>query len=209
MIVAVDNTFLTLLLNPKAPARPNPNTGEPVPHYRQRIEHLIDEISQRNGTLYIPAPALAEALCMSAAAEAAFEVLQSYSCIEIAPFTGRAAYELGRVIRTAKAEGDKRSGQMGDWQHVKMDRAIVAIAVALSVEVFYSDDDRQINFAKMAGLNVKSTWDLKLPAKYAQRHLSEAASETWPKSMRGEPARTSNGKEPAAADNAGDERGSL
>jgi hypothetical protein len=77
--------------------------------------------------------------------------LQQYACIEIAPFDAMAAYELGRIIREAKLKGDKRSGQIGEWQQVKMDRAIVAIAVSRSAKVFYSDDNRQASFARLAG----------------------------------------------------------
>lgn len=184
MIAAVDNTFLTLLLNPQAVARPNPSTGQPVTHCRQRIEALVDDLSRRNGTLLIPTPSLAEVLCVSNAIEAYFNDLQQYASIELAPFDGPAAHELGRIIRAAKAAGDKRSGQTGNWQHVKMDRAIVAIAVSRSAKVFYSDDDRQIAFAKMAGLDVKSTWDLDLPTEYAQQHLSEQSDTPWPAKTR-------------------------
>jgi hypothetical protein len=176
----MDNTFLTLLLNPEAPTRPNPATGQPISHSRQRIEALVDDLSRQNGTLLVPTPALAEALCASDAIEAYFNDLQQYSAIEIASFDARAAYELGRIIRTANANGDKRSGQTGAWQHVKMDRAIVAIAVSRSATVFYSDDDRQIAFAKLAGLTVKSTWDLDLPPKHAQPDLSEQLPTPWP-----------------------------
>lgn len=180
MIAAIDNSFLTLLLNPAAVARPNPATGLPVTFCRQRIEALVDELSRQNGTLLVPTPALAEALCVSASIEAYFNDLQQYASIELAPFDGRAAYELGRMIRDAKRAGDKRSGQTGDWQHVKMDRAIVAIAVSRSAQVFYSDDNRQITFAKMAGLEVRSTWDLDLPTEFAQQHLSEQSETPWP-----------------------------
>jgi hypothetical protein len=184
LIAAIDNTFLTVLLNPNAAARQNPATGQPVPNCRQRIEALVDDLSRKNGTLLIPAPALAEALCAAEAIEAYFDDLQQYSAIEVAPFDSRAAYELARVIRNAIASGDKRSSQTGTWQQVKMDRAIVAIAVSRSATTFYSDDPRQINFAKLAGLDVKSTWDLGLPEEYAQLHLSERLEQPWPQQKR-------------------------
>ena len=179
MIVAIDNTFLTVLLNPNAAPRSIPTTGQPVSHCKERIEALIDEISAKNGTLLIPAPALAEALSAAEAIEAYVDQLNSFAAIEIAPFDGRAAFEFGKIIRKAKADGDKRSGQTGEWQYVKMDRAIVAIAVSRSVNVFYTDDDKQIRFAEAAGLTVKSTWDLDLPSKFAQHHLSEHAGTEW------------------------------
>jgi len=189
VIAAIDNTFLTLLLNPGAAPRPNPATGQPVSHCRQRIEALVDDLSRRNGTLLVPAPSLAEALCASNAIEAYFNDLQQYSAIEVAPFDARAAYELVRIIRAASANGDKRSGQAGHWQHVKMDRAIVAVAVSRSATVFYSDNRRQIAFANLAGLVVKSTWDLDLPPEYAQQDLSEQSATPWPQERK--PPKTS------------------
>lgn len=84
MIAAIDNTFLTLLLNLGAAPRPNPATGHPVSHYRKRIEALVDDLSRRKGTLLVPAPSLAEALCASDAIEAYFNNLQQYSAIEVA-----------------------------------------------------------------------------------------------------------------------------
>ena len=116
MIAAIDNTFLTVLLNPNAAPRPNPQTGQPTSHCKLRIEALIDDLSKKKSLLLVPAPALAEALCAAEAIEAYFDELQQYSAIEIAPFDGRAAYELGRIIRAAIAAGDKRSGQTGTWQ---------------------------------------------------------------------------------------------
>jgi hypothetical protein len=180
LIEAIDNTFLTLLLNPGARPRPNPITGKPTEYCRQRIDALIDNLSNNGGTLLIPAPALAEALCVSHAAELYFNDLQQYAAIEIATFDGMAALEFGRFIRAAIKSGDKRSGQTGEWQQMKMDRAIVAIALSRSVTTFYSDDDGQIKFAKRVGLNVKSTWDLDLPPDHAQIHMSEHAEEPWP-----------------------------
>jgi hypothetical protein len=180
LIAALDNTFLTVLLNPNAVPRPNPATGIPIEHCRQRIEALVDDLSRKGATLLIPAPALAEAVCATESIEAYFEALQQFSAIELAPFDGKAAYEFGKMIRDAKAKGDKKSGQIGDWQHIKMDRTIVAIAVSRSANVLYSDDTRQKNFATSVGLEVKSTWDLELPPEYAQRHLSETGESPWP-----------------------------
>lgn len=180
MIAAIDNTFLTVLLNPKAAPRPDPGTGQAVTHCRQRIEALIDDLSKRHATLLVPAPSLAEALCATPAIEAYFEGLQQFSAIELAPFDGRAAYEFGRIIRKAIANGDKKSGQTDSWQHVKMDRTIVAIAVSRSATILYSDDTNQKNFAIAAGLAVRSTWELDLPPEYAQHDLSEIAESPWP-----------------------------
>jgi hypothetical protein len=85
VIAALDNTFLTVLLNPNAAPRPNPVTGVPVEHCRQRIEALVDDLSRKGATLLVPAPALAEALCATEAIEAYFEALQQFSAIDLEP----------------------------------------------------------------------------------------------------------------------------
>lgn len=181
MIAALDNTFLTLLLNPTATPRPNPQTGEAVTHCRHRIEGLIDRLSSDGSSILIPAPCLAEALTRSEAAESYFEALQSYSIIEIAEFNARAAFELARMIRSAIGEGDKRSAQEGNWQEIKMDRLIVGVAVAHGATTFYTDDSRQSRFASMAGLKVTHTWDLPLPDDRAQQSLMDGVEDQWPK----------------------------
>lgn len=171
MIAAIDNTFLTLLLNPAAKPRPNPVTKIPTTHCRERIQGLVDTIDKRGGRLLVPSPCLAEVLASDKAMDAYITDLQSYAVIEIADFNARAAYELGNIIRNAKLTGDKRSGEEGNWQHVKMDRQIVAIAKVHNVDVFFTDDQRQRNFAEAAGLKVLSTWDLDLPPKFAQMDM--------------------------------------
>jgi hypothetical protein len=176
----MDNTFLTLLLNPKAAPRPNPATGKPVPYCRERIDSLIDEISARSGTLIVPAPSLAECLCGTDSPAAYIEALAAYDNIEVAPFDQRAAYELSQAIRKADTAGDKRSGQLGNWQHVKMDRTIVAIALVYGATTLYSDDDRQCNFANMSGLATVHTWDLDLSSKWSQAHLQDGSDRAWP-----------------------------
>jgi hypothetical protein len=196
VIAAIDNTFLTVLLNPNAAPRPDPETGQSVTHCRQRIEALIDDLSKRRATLLVPAPSLAEALCAAPAIEAYFEQLQQFSAIELAPFDGPAAYEFGRIIRKAIADGDKKSGQTDNWQYVKMDRTIVAIAVSRSATILYSDDTNQKNFAISAGLAVRSTWELDLPAEYAQHDLSEIAEPPWPPQKK--PPKSTDSEQPPA-----------
>ncbi|MBO9419732.1 hypothetical protein J7481_09530 [Labrenzia sp. R4_2] len=171
MIAAIDNTFLTLLLNPAAKPRTNPATKIPATHCKERIEGLVDTIDKRGGRLLVPAPCLAEVLASDEATDAYITDLQSYGVIEIADFNARAAYELGHIIRNANFAGDKRSGEKGNWQHIKMDRQIVAIAKVHNVDTFYTDDQRQRNFAEAAGLKVLSTWDLDLPSKFAQMDM--------------------------------------
>jgi hypothetical protein len=189
VIAAIDTTFLTLLLNPGAAPPIHPETREPVAFCRERIEGFIDALSERGDTLVIPAPSLAEALCATDAMEAYLDALQRYRAVEIAPFDTRAAYELAVFFRAARASGDKRSGQPGPWQHVKMDRCIVSIAKARGCDWFYTDDSNQLTFARAMGFHTASSWDLPVPSALAQGDFGTEGGGSWGKRQTG-PRRT-------------------
>lgn len=171
MTVAFDNTFLTLVLNPFAVPTPNPATGAPIPHCRQRIEALIDQLSGKNQRVLIPAPTLAEALVIAPDIVKVIAVLRQHVAMEIAPFDARSAIELGEITRSAIVSRAKKSGVEAPWQQVKFDRQIVAIAKAHGASILFTDDGPQTRFAELAGLTVKHTWDLELPDEYAQTHM--------------------------------------
>ncbi|MFT6658125.1 MAG: hypothetical protein ACJAZW_001282 [Maritalea sp.] len=62
MIVAFDNTFLSLALNENTIPTPNPSTGIPASHCAHRVEGVVDDIARAKGTVLIPTPCLAELL---------------------------------------------------------------------------------------------------------------------------------------------------
>lgn len=159
------------MLNPGSPVRPNPATTKPTTHVPQRMAALLDGFSTRNDRLLIPTPALAEVLCVAAGASQILSVLNDAAVIEIAPFDARSAIELGEMTRKAIASGDKKEGVNAEWQRIKLDRQIVAIAKAHGARVLYTDDDNQMKFAKIGGLATVSTWELDLPPKYAQMDI--------------------------------------
>jgi hypothetical protein len=137
------------------------------------MEALIDRLSERKTKLVIPTPSLAEALSSTDARQEYMDMLKEFSCIEIVDFDARAAMELAIITKSAIASGDKKAGVEADWQQVKFDRQIVAIAKVSGASVLYSDDGPQTAFAKLAGLKVMHTWDLPLPAEYAQYDMLE------------------------------------
>lgn len=106
MIVAFDNTFLSLALNPKTKPTPNPATNAPIDFCVHRVEALIDELGSRGDTILIPTPCLAEMLCAVPDFEAAISEVYKTSAFEPAPFDARSAIELANASRKAKAEGD-------------------------------------------------------------------------------------------------------
>lgn len=173
MIVALDNTFLTLWISPDAKSRPDPKTGKPVDFCKERIEALIDSLSRNDRSrVIIPTPSLAEALVSAEDAIKITKELELYASVQIVPFDVRSAVELSYLTRAALAANNKKGGLDIDWQHVKHDRQIVAIAKAHGASILYTDDSSQTHFACQAGLSVKHTWDLELPAAYAQHSMS-------------------------------------
>lgn len=93
--------------------------------------------------------------------------------MQIAPFDAKAAIELGIENAKARRAGDKKSGSSADWQKVKFDRQIAAIAKTAGAEIFYTDDNNQTHFSKLIGLRVVHTWELPLPKKIAEPMLFE------------------------------------
>lgn len=164
----MDNTFFTLVLNPSATPRPDPATGKPVAHHKLRIEALIEDLGRKKAKIVLPTPAIAEAMCVCSDFDSVLLKIEEYAVLEPCPFDSRSAIELARMTRIAVKNGDKRGGSLGDWQKIKIDRQIVAIAKVNGASVLYTDDDSQTNFAMHCGLKVVHTWDLDLPGSHAQ-----------------------------------------
>jgi hypothetical protein len=168
LTVAFDNTFLSIVLNPDAKSRPNPNTGQPVSHCKNRIEALIDSLSRKGEIVLIPTPCFSELLCVVPDLERAVSEINRSIAFELAAFDERCAIDLAEIVRQALAEGDKRSGSLAPWNEIKYDRQIAVIAKVNGAEILYTDDGNQSVFAKQIGLKVFHTWDLPLPPEYAQ-----------------------------------------
>lgn len=172
MIVAFDNTFLSIAFHPPTRPRPDPKTGEPVSHCSARIEALIDSLSRSNSTVIIPTPCFSELLCVVPDFERAISKINQLAAFDLAPFDERCAIDLAEVVRNAKAAGDKKSGLDASWNEIKFDRQIAMIAKVHGAEIFYTDDSNQAAFAKEIGLEVKHTWDLTLPSTHLQQELN-------------------------------------
>lgn len=171
MIVAFDNTILTLVFNPDAKPSPNPATGKPVDHCKQRVDTLIDLHSSSGNTILLPTPALSETYTCEDEPEKLAQTINEYHCFMPAAFDNRAAIELATVIREAVKLGDKRSGSAEPYQKIKFDRQIVAIAKVHGVEILYTDDENQTSFAKSVGIKVVHSWELPMSDKHAQSDM--------------------------------------
>jgi hypothetical protein len=168
LIVALDNTFLTLILNENSKPRPDPLTGEPVRHWRARVEGMIDAHSDNGDTIIIPTPCLAEALTVVPSIAKAIDLVNASSSFQIAPFDAKCAIELGLATHAAIKFGDKKGGVQAGWAEVKFDRQIAIIAKTAGARRLYTDDANQAAFAEKLGLTVCHTWQLEISPKRAQ-----------------------------------------
>ena len=163
MILVVDSSALTLIINPDADPPNDPDTGLPLTRVRDRVELLLSTMGARD-TIIVPTPVLAEILVK--AEDGAPDVLiaiRSSARIRIEVFDIRAAVETAMMTRQALAIGDKRGGSDQPWQKVKFDRQIVAIARVHGASSIYADDLGLVGFATLLGMDVVSSWGLPLP----------------------------------------------
>jgi len=61
-MVIFDANFLLLLLDPGVDVPNDPATGLPLSRAQDRIEHLLNTLSQQRETIGIPTPVIAEVL---------------------------------------------------------------------------------------------------------------------------------------------------
>lgn len=168
MIVTLDTSVLLLFLTPSVQLPRVPGTTDPLPMARERVEHLIAELTASKARVLIPTPVLSEVLVNAGAAAAAYvDILGHSSCFRIVDFDQRAAAELAAMVRQAIDSGDLKGGSISSRQKIKVDRQIVAIAKVNKASVIYSDDQDIVRF----GLRVITTAELSLPPEAAQGSL--------------------------------------
>lgn len=163
MILVVDSSALVLLINPAANPPDDPATNQPVTQAQERVEHFLSTLAAAD-TLIVPTPVLAEALVRAEdGAPGLLAALSDRARIRVKPFGEAAAVETALMTREAIQAGDKRAGSKQAWQKVKVDRQVIAIARVERATSIYADDLGLVAYAKLLGMDVFSTWDLKLP----------------------------------------------
>lgn len=188
-MVALDTTILLPLLSSLA-GPPSGSDGKPIDSWKEKIDHLIEDLQKSHEKIIIPTPVLAEVLVHAAHAGAEYlRRLKQSSSFRIEPFDDRAAVEVAIMIREdLQADLGKRGGLQATWAKVKFDRQIVAIAKVNGASVLYSDDPDIRVFGQRAGLTVISTSQLPLPEEKTQMVLFDS-----PKAL--EPAKDSDENE--------------
>jgi hypothetical protein len=158
-MVVFDNSIFCLMLNPNAKPRLS------VDRVEDRIQYLLETLRDNKEVAIVPTPVLSEFLVFAgkSAPEYLLKIRES-SFLRIEPFDERAAIELADREISARERGNKRgSAQTSDWQKVKFDRQIVAVALVHKASAIYSDDPDIAAHGKDCGLKVLALADLPLP----------------------------------------------
>lgn len=165
-MIEIDACFLSLLLHPNAKPPVDPSTRKPISRMRERIDKLEEDWDVSRERIVIPTPALAEFLVLAANDGPAYlNEISARGNFYIRSFDQKAAIELAALELASRSKGSKRApaSSSAPWQKIKIDRQIIAIAKANSVQTIYSDDDAIKAFAEDIGIKVISTWELPLP----------------------------------------------
>jgi hypothetical protein len=174
------------------------NPPAPIPYARERMEHLVKELSQKGEKILIPAPSLSEFLVTAVFAGASIQdylaIIQKAQHFITRPFGVRAAVEAAERLATAIKAKDKREGEKTEpWQKLKYDRQIVAISLVEGATEIYTTDSGVYNQALRWGIKPVHPADLPVPAE--QLKLMDVSKPTSkpsepPKVERPEPPKT-------------------
>lgn len=160
MKVAFDASFLVFLFNRKA--------GASAEHAADRVDGLIEELSNKKAKIIIPTPALTETLMAGKhSAQTYIEKLKRYAAFQVRAFDERAAIELAAQHNATKKSNKNRAKQTA-WNKIKFDRQIVAIAKVQGASAVYSDDDQVRRFARECGMEGYGLSEVRVPVKQSK-----------------------------------------
>lgn len=180
MRVLLDTNALIHLLNPRT-----------APQIRDRLRGLLEDIEHSRGQVILPAPVIAEYLVNAGVpGKALLATLLRNRYVTIAPFDHLAAEECAAMHAAAKTRGHKRHPlpQDADWQKVKVDRQIVAIAKVRAQQIVADDKDIHA-LAALEHLPVRRVASLPLPAWAQQMSLDDVQTSSQPSMPSSKPGR--------------------
>jgi len=159
-MVVFDNSIFCLVLHPDAKPR------QAVHRAKDRIDYLMETLRDDNEQISLPTPAFAEFLVLAGQdAPQYISVIRDNSVFRIDPLDERAAIELADMEIEQRRKGNKRgSATDAEWQKVKFDRQIVAIAKANGARAIYSDDPHIAKHGEDCGIKVIALADLPTPS---------------------------------------------
>jgi predicted nucleic acid-binding protein len=136
----------------------------------ERLSGLVEDLVASKTIIGIPAPSWAEVLCgTDVATTNIISLMKKRSAIKILPFDEVSAFEAAFIHRGALALGSKKGTSKKQWQQIKVDRQILAIARQHQVKIIYTDDDDMI--AEAARLDIKTIRSSEVPLKIKQINI--------------------------------------
>ncbi|HUZ95243.1 MAG TPA: hypothetical protein VMU57_10055 [Edaphobacter sp.] len=149
------------------------NTPSSVSRAKDRVEYLIDSLTEADEKIIIPTPALSECLIHAGPAGPEYlAIISKQSCFRIASFDERAAVEAAVRTYQARQRGQPKGGAPEIAKaKIKFDRQIVAIAAIEGATAVYSDDAHIVGYAREAGMEGYRLADLPLPPEDPQTAL--------------------------------------
>jgi hypothetical protein len=124
-MVGIDNTFLSLMLYPKARPPQDPSTKKPVERMEDRIEKLLEDLDSESERIILPTPVLSEFLILVGKdAPLYLDKLSGMKNILIKPFDEVAAIQLAAVEVEDRTRGSKRGSSASPWAKLRFDRRI-------------------------------------------------------------------------------------
>ena len=165
-MVVFDTSFLVVLLQETCPPVKD-RQDKLVSYARERIQYLLQQLSNTNSLVCIPTPALAEVMVRAEGAATAYlSRLSNASKFKLSSFDVRAAIESAELIRAIKNE--QRAKNADRWAKIKFDIQIVAIAKAENASVIYADDPQIETHGGRVAISVKRVCDLALPPQHVE-----------------------------------------
>lgn len=170
-MVVMDATTLMLLFQPNSSPPNDPETGKPLEKCKERIEILLQGLSQASIKVLIPTPVLSEILVASGPDKVRIlgEINNAFA-FQVQPFDQAAAIEVAMLTDT-DLQSQKKLTLQETKAKVKYDRQIIAIAKVSGVKTIYSDDIGLGKRAVSNGIAVVKTSDLPLPPEPPQAEL--------------------------------------
>lgn len=160
-IILIDSNFLVDAISAGSPKEA-----------RDRINFFLSNLQKNKSKLIIPTPAVAEFLVVVDEARFAFiKLLQGKSYIQTAPFDMAAAFQCALLDSSALSGSDKRGGVDKPWQHIKIDRQIVAIGKVCNATLVISRDAGVRSNAARLNIEAITVDDLPLPPTDPQGEL--------------------------------------
>lgn len=160
MRILVDANFLIYLLDRR-------QGGTIIDQDRRtKLHDLLAQVDKTRGSILIPTPVLAEYLTNARAAGPAITAgLQRHRRIRIVPFDEVAGQEAALLHRAAwDAGGHKRAPlpKEADWQQIKVDWQVVAIAKVHAARII-TNDGQLSRLAEASGVQVDLLDAMPLP----------------------------------------------